>query len=117
MKSPAAIRSTVPAKVAESAAVKIIEKEQAQLAAIIEYSNDAIISKTVDGIIIGWNHGAEREYGYSAEEIIGRNISVLFPPDHHQEYLQILRKVESGEAVPAFDTVRDAKMAHSSTSW
>jgi len=85
------------------------EKERARLAAIIEYSDEAVISKTVDGIIIGWNHGAERQYGYTTEEMVGRSISVLFPPDHYQEYLEILKKIRKGEAVPSFDTVRRRK--------
>ena len=80
-----------------------------RLAAIIEYSDDAIVSKTVDGIIIGWNHGAERLYGFMAEEMIGRPIAILFPPDHYQEYLRIMKEVKSGRAVPPFDTVRRRK--------
>jgi two-component system cell cycle sensor histidine kinase/response regulator CckA len=88
---------------------KVAEKELSRLAAIIEYSNDAIVSKSAQGIVIGWNHGAERLYGYKAEEIMGRSISLLFPPDHYQEYLQIMKKVRNGEAVPLFDTVRRKK--------
>ncbi|HTB83185.1 MAG TPA: PAS domain S-box protein [Candidatus Sulfotelmatobacter sp.] len=80
-----------------------------RLAAIIEYSNDAIVSKTVDGIVIGWNHGAERLYGFLAEEMIGRPIAILFPPDHYPEYLRIMKEVKAGKAVPAFDTVRRRK--------
>ncbi len=85
------------------------EKEQARLAAIIEYSDEAIVRKTVDGIIIGWNLGAERLYGYTAEEIIGHSICDLFPPDHYQECLRLIEKVRNGEAVPPFDTVRRCK--------
>jgi PAS domain S-box-containing protein len=88
---------------------KAAEKERSPLAAIIEYSDEAIIGKTVEGIVIGWNHGAEKQYGYTAEEMIGRSISTLFPPDHYQEYLQIMKKVRNGEAVPSFDTVRRRK--------
>jgi two-component system cell cycle sensor histidine kinase/response regulator CckA len=80
-----------------------------RLAAIIEYSDDAIVSKTVDGIVIGWNHGAERLYGYTAEEMIGRPIATLFPPENYQEYLRIMKAVKGGNAVPAFDTVRRRK--------
>lgn len=88
---------------------KVAEKERLRLAAIIEYSEDAIVSKTANGIIIGWNHGAERLYGYTAEEIIGRSVSILFPPDHYQEYLQIMKEVKKGKPVPSFDTVRRRK--------
>jgi PAS domain S-box-containing protein len=86
-----------------------VKEECSRLAAIIEYSDEAIVSKTVDGIVIGWNHGAEKQYGYTAEEMIGRNTSILFPPDHYQEYLRIMRQVRNGEAVPSFDTVRRRK--------
>jgi two-component system cell cycle sensor histidine kinase/response regulator CckA len=80
-----------------------------RLAAIIEYSDDAIVSKTMDGVVIGWNHGAERLYGYMAEEMIGQPIAILFPPDHYQEYLRIMKEVRDGKAVPEFDTVRRRK--------
>ena len=85
---------------------KSLELDRARLAAIVEYSEDAIVSMSLDGIVISWNYGAERQYGYTDEEIIGRPISVLFPPDHYQEYLQIMKKVRKGEAIPSFDTVR-----------
>jgi two-component system cell cycle sensor histidine kinase/response regulator CckA len=88
---------------------KAAEKERSRLAAIIEYSSDAIVTKTTNGIVIGWNRGAEQQYGYLAEEMIGRSISVLFPADHHEEYLQIMKKVRNGEAVPSFETVRRRK--------
>jgi PAS domain S-box-containing protein len=67
------------------------------------------VSKSANGIVIGWNHGAERLYGYMAEEIIGRSISILFPPDHYQEYLRIMKEVRKGNTVPSFDTVRRRK--------
>jgi PAS domain S-box-containing protein len=73
---------------------------------IIEYSGEAIVSKSAGGIIIGWNRGAEQLYGYTAEEIIGRPISILFPPDRYPEYLHIMKKVRNGETVQSFDTVR-----------
>jgi two-component system cell cycle sensor histidine kinase/response regulator CckA len=88
---------------------KAAEKERSRLAAIIEYSDEAVVSKTVDGIVIGWNRGAEKQYGYTAEEMIGRSISTLFPPEHYQEYLRIMKEVREGKAVPAFDTVRRRK--------
>jgi PAS domain S-box-containing protein len=88
---------------------KAAEKERSRLAAITEYSGDNIVSITVDGSIIGWNLGAERHYGYAAEEVLGRPISILFPPDHYQEYLQMMTKVRNGEPVPSYDTVRRRK--------
>lgn len=89
--------------------LKATEEERARLAAIVECSEDAIISKSLDGIIISWNQGAERLYGYTAEEIIGQPIFVLFTPDHYQEYLQIMEKVRKGEPVAAHETVRRRK--------
>src|SRR6185436_3920288 len=74
-----------------------------------ECSDDAIVGKTVDGIIVNWNHGAERLYGYTAEEMIGRPMSVLFAPDHYQEYLTTMAKVRRGERIPAYPTVRRKK--------
>jgi two-component system, cell cycle sensor histidine kinase and response regulator CckA len=88
---------------------KEAEADQARLAAIVDCSEDALVSMTVDGIVVHWNPGAERLYGYSAEEMIGRPISVLFAPDHYQEYLQILEKIKKGERLPAYETVRRRK--------
>jgi two-component system cell cycle sensor histidine kinase/response regulator CckA len=88
---------------------KQAEVDRARLAAIVECSEDAIVSKTVDGIVVSWNPGAERLYGYSAEEMIGRSIAVLFTPDHYLEYLQIMEKVGRGERLPTYDTVRRRK--------
>jgi two-component system, cell cycle sensor histidine kinase and response regulator CckA len=85
------------------------EADQARLAAIVECSDDAIVSKTLDGIVVSWNPGAERLYGYLAEEMIGRPISVLFAAEHYREYLQILEKVRKGERLSAYDTVRRRK--------
>jgi PAS domain S-box-containing protein len=88
---------------------KLLEQDRARLAAIVEYSEDAMVSMSLDGIVISWNYGAERQYGYTDEEMIGRPISVLFPPDHYREYLQIMKRVRRGEAIPSYDTVRKRK--------
>jgi len=88
---------------------KAAEKERSRLAAIIEYSEDAIVSKAANGVVIGWNHGAERLYGYTAEEIIGRSVSILFPPVHYDEYLRIMNEIRNGKTVPTFETVRRRK--------
>ena len=58
-----------------------MERSREQLASIVDYSDDAIIGKSLEGIIVNWNKGAERLYGYSAEEVIGKPISILLPPD------------------------------------
>ncbi len=85
------------------------EKEHSQLAAIVEFSDDAIIGKTLEGIITSWNRAAERLYGYPAEEAIGRSITMLIPEDHPDELPSILEKIRRGEAVDHHETTRVAK--------
>jgi len=79
------------------------------LAAIIDSADDAIISKTLDGIITSWNKGAERIFGYTAEEVIGKPILILIPPDHYNEEPAILEKIRSGERIEHYETVRLTK--------
>ncbi len=81
----------------------------AQLAAIVEFSDDAIISKDLVGTIETWNRGAERMYGYSAEEVVGRSIALLTPPDLPDDWLGILERVRGGEDVEQFETKRMRK--------
>jgi PAS domain S-box-containing protein len=88
---------------------KQAEEAQAWLAAIVESSHDAIISKTLDGIITSWNAGAERIFGYTASETIGRSILLLIPPDRHAEEHLILERLRRGERIDHFETVRVAK--------
>lgn len=82
---------------------------QAFLAAIVESSDDAIYGKELDGTILSWNPAAERIFGYSAAEIIGRPVSILVPPNRADEVLQILERVRRGERVDHFETVRAKK--------
>jgi len=77
-----------------------------RLAAIVESSGDAIVGKTLEGIITSWNLGAERLFGYSAEEIVGRSVTVLLPPDRLEEETQILNRLRQGINVDHFETVR-----------
>jgi PAS domain S-box-containing protein len=77
-----------------------------KLAAIVESSDDAIIGKTLEGVITSWNKGAERLYGYQAEEVIGHSISLLIPPDHPDELPEILEKIGRGERVEHYETGR-----------
>jgi two-component system sensor kinase FixL len=79
------------------------------LAAIVESSDDAIIGKNLDGIILSWNRGAERMYGYSAREAIGRPISFLIPRDHSHEFDEILDRIRSGHRVAHQETRRLTK--------
>jgi len=85
------------------------EKERLRVAAIIEYSDEAVVTKTASGTVIEWNRGAERLYGYTAEEMIGHSIGLLFSQDHFEEYLRIMKRVSEGEKIPSFDTVRRRK--------
>lgn len=83
-----------------------LEEVPARLAAIIQWSDDAIISKTLDGIITSWNPGAERLFGYTAAEAIGQPMLMLIPPERAGEEPQILARLARGETVSAFETVR-----------
>jgi PAS domain S-box-containing protein len=76
------------------------------LAAIVENSDDAIISKDLGGIVTSWNAAAERIFGYPAEEAIGRPITFIIPPDRHHEETNVLRRIGRGEQIAHFETVR-----------
>jgi PAS domain S-box-containing protein len=80
-----------------------------RLASIVESSDDAIVSKDLNGIITSWNRGAERLFGYTAEEIIGKPITILIPPDRIDEEPAIIERVRRGERVDHYDTVRRRK--------
>jgi PAS domain S-box-containing protein len=86
-----------------------LEEDRSRLAAIVESSDDAIIAKTLDGVIVDWNKGAERLYGYTAAEIKGRHISTLIPVDRVDEASRILEKIARGENVEPFETAGVAK--------
>lgn len=88
---------------------KIAEEDQIRLAAIVTSSDNAIISKTLDGIVTSWNPGATRLLGYSAEEMIGKPMLTLIPPDRHQEEADILALVSRGRSVDHLETVRVRK--------
>ena len=85
------------------------ELELERLASIVESSDDAIISKSLDGIIRTWNSGATKIFGYQPEEMIGQSILKLVPPELHDEEAGILGKLRRGERIHHFDTVRLAK--------
>lgn len=82
------------------------------LAAIVESSDDAIISKTLDGIVTSWNKAAERIFGYTAPEIIGKHISILIPADRQDEEPAILKQLAEGKRVDHFETERVNKNGH-----
>src|SRR5215218_6822592 len=88
---------------------KRAEEVRARLAAIVDSSEDAIIGKTLEGTITNWNRGAQKIYGYSSEEIIGKPINILVPPDRPDEIPKILEKLRRGEAIEHYETVRMTK--------
>jgi two-component system, chemotaxis family, CheB/CheR fusion protein len=79
------------------------------LVSIVESSDDAIVSKTLDGIIKSWNSGAQRLFGYTAEEVIGKSITILIPPERADEEAGILQQLQNGQRVDHFETVRRRK--------
>jgi PAS domain S-box-containing protein len=83
--------------------------QRALLAAIVDSSDDAIVSKTLDGRILSWNASATRIFGYTAEEAIGRSITIIVPPELFDEERQILEKLRQGRRIDHFDTVRVTK--------
>jgi PAS domain S-box-containing protein len=88
---------------------RLAQEERARLAAIVETSEDAIFSKALDGTILTWNRGAERLYGYTAEEMVGRNVSLLAPPERADEIPAILEGLARGERLASLETVRVRK--------
>jgi PAS domain S-box-containing protein len=87
----------------------LVSYGDAWLAAIIDSSDDAIVSKTLDGIITSWNRGAERMFGYSAEEAVGQHITLIIPNARHSEEDQVLAAIRQGQRVDHFETVRQTK--------
>lgn len=102
----------------------VTERKQAQevreyIAAIVDSSEDAIVGKTLDGVITSWNAGAKKIYGYSAEEVIGKHISLLVPAEMKSEIAELMQKLRRGESCTSFETVRvrkDGKRIHVSLS-
>ena len=88
---------------------KASELARAHLASIVDSSHNAIISKTLQGIVRSWNTGAERLFGYTAEEAIGQPVTFLIPPDRQDEEHEILARLARGERIEHFETVRMSK--------
>jgi PAS domain S-box-containing protein len=91
------------------------EQQLRWLASIVQFSDDAIVSKNLDGIITSWNKGAERVFGYTAEEAVGQPITIVIPQDRQDEERTILTRIRRGERIEHFETVRQRK--HGSLIW
>jgi two-component system, chemotaxis family, CheB/CheR fusion protein len=88
---------------------KITDLATQRLAAIVESSDDAIVSKDLNGIITSWNAGAQRLFGYSAEEVVGKSVTILIPADRFDEEPGILERIRRGERIEHYETVRMRK--------
>jgi PAS domain S-box-containing protein len=96
-------------------AIRDIERKRAEdlyLTAIVEASDDAIIGKTLDGTIVSWNKGAEKIYGYKAEEIVGHSVSVLVPPGKPDELSAVMKQLRRGQRIESYETTRVHKDGH-----
>lgn len=91
---------------------KVADEKQAILAAIVDSSDDAIVSKTLDGIITSWNKAAQKMFGYDETEAIGKHISLIIPKDRLPEETHIITQIRQGKRVDHFETVRVAKDGH-----
>src|SRR5262245_7867702 len=91
------------------AALRESEQRFRWFASIVESSEDAIVSKDITGIITTWNKGAERLFGYSSEEVVGKPVSILIPADRHVEERAILERIRRGERIENYETVRRRK--------
>ena len=99
----------VLAQAADAADLTRTEEIRLRYAAIVESSDDAIIAKTLDGVISAWNAAAERMFGYTEHEAIGQPITMIIPPVLHEEEYEILRRLRAGERIDHYETVRVTK--------
>jgi two-component system sensor kinase FixL len=84
--------------------LKLMQEAASKVAKIVEFSHDAIVGKTLDGTVTTWNDGAEKLYGYSAAEVVGRSIAILAPPEHADEAAAILARLTQGDKIDHFET-------------
>ncbi len=109
VKAGEALRQTLAELEDTKAALRQSRQQSRWYAAIVQSSDDAIVSKNLDGIITSWNKGAERIFGYLADEVIGEPITILIPPERHQEENLILGHIRHGERVDHYETIRRRK--------
>ena len=88
---------------------KLAEEKNLRLAAVVECSDDAVIGKTADGIITSWNRGAEKIFGYSEDEVLGRHVTMLVPPENHERVLHVQERVKLGDHIEHFENVSRRK--------
>src|SRR4051812_14583330 len=86
-----------------------VKEAQALLAAVVESSQDAIISKNLEGVILSWNTGAERLFGYKDAEVIGKPVTLMIPEKNHEEERLILERIRHGDRIAPFETIRRSK--------
>src|SRR5205085_2895896 len=85
------------------------DNERGRLAAIVDSSDDAIVAKTLDGVITSWNRAAERIFGFTAAEAVGQHITLIIPEERRAEENEVLARLRRGEKIDHFETVRRAK--------
>ena len=102
-------KTVILATVRDISERKRVEEERNRLAAIVESSDDAILGKDLQGVILSWNKGAERLYGYTESEIKGKNIALLIPEDRKNEMNDIMKKISRGEKIKRMRTIRVKK--------
>jgi PAS domain S-box-containing protein len=101
-----------PQEAASGQSLGVSASSSALLAAIVESSEDAVVSKTLDGVVTSWNEAAQELFGYSAAEMIGQPILRVIPPELHYQEVEILAKLHRGERISRFETVRLHKAGH-----
>jgi PAS domain S-box-containing protein len=103
------VKTLIARQAALLATIRESEQRLSWLASIVESSDDAIVSKNLDGVITSWNKGAERIFGYTAKEAVGKPITILIPSDQHDEERAILERIRRGERIDHYETVRRRK--------
>jgi PAS domain S-box-containing protein len=101
--------------ITERKRLETAERDQFFLAAIVSTAEDVIVSKDLNGVVTSWNRAAEKLFGYTAEEMIGRPISILIPPEHFNEEPRILERIRRGERIENYETIRvrkDGRLIH-----
>lgn len=102
------------ARILQASELEIEQRRRAELdarrlAAIVESSDDAIVAKDLDGVITSWNQGAERLFGYTSDEVVGKPVTILIPADRHNEEPALLARIRRGERIDHYETVRRRK--------